>query len=132
MKKGKRKEEEEEEDDEENRSEEGEAESISDGIEVYRKDLSQMTIDPARQEEPATAKAGSIPLTEDQSDTVFQLACYGHSFDSIMEIMGAGDGAVDRVELELVMKELEFHMIRQRQTEGEHGSERLQIEIGTK
>ena len=130
MKKGKRKEE--EEDDEETRSEEREAESISDGIEVYRKDLSQMTIDPARQEELATAKGGSTPLTEDQSDLVFQLACLGHSSDSIMEIMGTGDGAVDRVELGLVMKELEFHMITQGQPEGEHGSERLQTEIGTK
>ena len=124
-------EEEEEEEDEETRSEE--RESISGGIEVCPKDLeSQLTIDPARQEGPATAKAGSVPLTEEQADLVFDLAYQGHSFNSIIDIMGAKDGAIDRLELERIMKGMEFDMIRKGQPKGEHGSEKLQTEIGTK
>ena len=131
MKKGIRKEEEEEED-EETRPEEREAESIFGDIEVCPEDLeNQLTIDPARQEGPATAKAGSIPLTEEQNDLVFDLATQGHSFNSIIDIMGVQDGAIDRLELERTMKGMEFDFIRQGQPKGEHGSEKLQTEIGT-
>lgn len=131
MKKGTWKEEEE---DEETRSEEREA-SILGRIEAYRKDLeSHLTIHPARQEGPGTAKAGPFPLTEDRKDLVFDLASSGYPSNTIMEIMGVDNGGIDRLELEEYMKEGEFGMLRmsQGQGKGEHGSERLLTEIGTK
>ena len=125
MKKGIRKEEEED-DDEETRSEEREAESIFGPFVIRPKDPeSQPMIDPAKQEEPAAAK-GSIPLTEEQDDMVFLLAYKGHSHKEIMEIMGVDGNVVDPLEVERVMQQMEFGMLGDRQTEGEHGSERLQ------
>ena len=122
-----------EEDDERARPEEREAESIFDGIEVCSKDLeSQLTIDLARQEGPATAKAGSVPLTEEQNELVFNLAYSGHSYNSIMEVMGVSKIAIDRLELIQDMQDAEIEMIKEALSVGEHGSERLQAEIGTK
>ena len=126
-------EEEDDDDDERAMSEEREAESIFGDIEVCSKDLeSQLTIDLARQEGPATAKAGSVPLTEEQEELVFNLAYSGHSYNSIMEIMGLNKGAIDRLELIQVMNDAQVEMVRDGLPVGEHGSERLQAEIGTK
>ena len=123
-----------EEDDERARPEEREAESILGGIEVCSKDLeSQLTIDLARQEGLATAKAGSVPLTtEEQNELLFNLAYSGHSYNSIVEIMGVSKIAIDRLELIQVMQDAEVEMNRDGLLVGEHGSERLQAEIGTK
>ena len=133
MKKGKRKEEEEEEEDEEIRSGERKAESSFGGIEAYRKDLeSQSAIEHAREEGSATAEAGSSRLTEDQINMVYFLLYQGESHDDIMDIIGVDDGASERLEVGRFIKQVESEIIIEEQPEGEHGSKRLQTEIGTK
>ena len=92
---------------------------------------SHLTIDPARQEGPVTTEAGSAPMTDDQCDTVFDLVIQGQSHEMIMEIMGVGDGAIDRLQLEQVLKQAKFQVAQAGKTNGKHGSERLQTEIGT-
>lgn len=122
MKKGTRKGKEKE---RETRSEEPERVSIFGGIEACPKDLkSQLTIDPARQEGPATTKADSIPLTEEQTNFMSELANLGHSFSSIMKIMRIHYGIVDRLILEKVVKEAKLEIIME-ESEGKHGSERF-------
>ena len=122
MKKGTRKEKEGE---RETRSEEPERVSIFGGIEACPKDLkSQLTIDPARQEGLATAKADSIPLTQEQTNFMSELAHLGHSFNSIMKIMRIHYGIVDRLVLEKVVKEAKLEIIME-ESEGKHGSERF-------
>ena len=122
MKKGTRKEKEEE---RETRSEEPEVLSIFGGIEACPKDpKSQLTIDPARQEGLATAKAGSIPLTEEQTNFMLELAYLGYSFNSIMECMRVHHGVVDRLVVEKAIKEAKLEIIME-ESEGKHGSERF-------
>ena len=126
MKKGKRK----EEDDGETISEEREAKSTFGGIEAHREGLeSHMTIDPARQERPVTAEAGSVALTDYQHNMVFQLVCLGESYEKIMEVMGVNHGWIDRLEVERSVKQAELEIAEAEKTGGKHGSERLQTDI---
>ena len=57
---------------------------------------------------------------------MFNLAYSGHSYNSIMEIMGVNKGAIDRLELLEVMNDAQIEMARDGLPVGEHGSERLQ------
>ena len=132
--KGKGKGKEKEENDDEARSEERRAESVTDDIEEWAKEL-EMVLNAAKHNEQgsssAFSKAKLVTMSKDQVDLAYQLCCERVPLDSIMQMMGVQEGAVDPLELKQVVLEIEVSIARELSAQGEYAFERLQAEIPT-
>ena len=134
MSEGKGKGKEEEENDDEARSEERRARSVTDDVEEWAKEL-ERALNAAKYNEQesssALSKAKLVTMSKDQVDLAYQLCCERVPLDSIMQMMGVQEGAVDPLELKQVVLEIEVSIARELSAQGEYAFERLQAEIPT-
>lgn len=134
MSEGKGKGKEEEENDDEARSEELRAESVTDDTEEWAKEL-ERALNAAKYNEQGFSSAFSkeklVTMSKDQVDLAYQLCCERIPLQSIMQMMGVQEGAVDPLELKQVVLEIEVSIARELSAQGEYASERLQAEIPT-
>lgn len=134
MSEGKGKGKEEEENDDEAGWEERRAESVTDDTEEWAKELERALI-AAKYNEQGSSSAFSesklVTMSKDQVDLAYQLCCERVPLDSIMQMMGVQEGAVDPLELKQVVLEIEVSIARELSAQGEYASERLQAEIPT-
>lgn len=128
MSEGKGKGKEEEENDDEARSEERRAESVTDDNEEWAKRL-ERALNAAKDNEQGSSSAFSeaklVTMSKDQVDLAYQLCCERVPLDSIMQMMGVQEGAVDPLELKQVVLEIEVSIARELSAQGEHAFERL-------
>lgn len=134
MSEGKGKGKEEEENDDEARSEELRAESVTDDTEEWAKEL-ERALNAAKYNEQGFSSAFSkeklVTMSKDQVDLAYQLCCERIPLQSIMQMMGVQEGAVDPLELKQVVLEIEVSIARELSAQGEYAFERLQAEIPT-
>lgn len=134
MSEGKGKGKEEEENDDEARSEERRAESVTDDMEEWAKKL-ERALNAAKDNEQGSSSAFSeaklVTMSKDQVDLAYQLCCERVPLDSIMQMMGVQEGAVDPLELKQVVLEIEVSIARELSAQGEYAFERLQAEVPT-
>ena len=129
MSEGKRKrKEEEEENDDEAGSKERRAESVTDDSEEWAKRL-ERALNAAKDNEQGSSSAFSeaklVTMSIDQVHLAYQLCCERVPLDSIMQMMGVQEGAVDPLELKQVVLEIEVSIARELSAQGEYAFERL-------
>ena len=121
-------------DDDEARSQERNAESVTARLEDWAKEL-ERALNAAKYKDQgsssAFSKAKLVTITQDQVDLAYHLCRERVPLDSIMQIMGVEEGAVDPLELKQVILEIEVSIARDLSAQGEYASKRLQAEIGT-
>lgn len=134
MSEGKGRGKEEEENDDEAGSEERRAESVTYDSEEWAKEL-EGALSAAKYNEQgsssAFSKAKLVTMSKDQVGLAYQLCCERVPLDSIMQMMGVQEGAVDPLELKEVILEIEVSLARELSAQGEYAFERLQAEIPT-
>ena len=134
MSEGKGKGKEKEKDDDEARSQERMAESVTNDIEEWAKELERAlnaAKNKAQESSSAFSNAKLITMSQEQVDLAYQLCCERVPLDSIMQMMGVQEGAVDPLELKQVVLEIEVSIAKELSAQGEYAFRRLEPELET-